>query len=175
MIHVIGTIIDTPAEFDEEGNEITPATYLPGYYVDASYRVPELIPYLLNPQPENPVHQFAGVRTYHYRFADQAAWEAFKSEHSDDDGNLILTPPKPKTPARVTMRQARLALSGAGLLSQVDSAIHGLDEPHRTAARIEWDYSQVVERDRELVSILGPVLGLDDEALDDLFVEAAKL
>lgn len=175
MIHVIGSIIDSRPEFDGQGNEISPATFMPGYHVDATYRVPELEAYLLDPQPETPAHQFAGVQTYHYRFADQAAWQAFKAEHSDDDGNLILTPPKPKAPVSVTMRQARLALAGAGLLSQVDSAIYGLDEPHRTAARIEWDYSQVVERDRELVSILGPVLGLDEEALDDLFIEAAKL
>jgi hypothetical protein len=175
MIKLIGKIIDTSAQFDEDGSEIAPATYRSGYHVDAIYPVPELSEYLLDPQPETPAHQFAGVRTYHYRFADQAAWETFKAEHSDDDGNLTLTPPKPKAPARVTMRQARLALAGAGLLSQVDSAIDALDEPHRTAARIEWDYSQVVERNRELVSILGPVLGLDDEALDDLFIEAAKL
>lgn len=175
MIHVIGQIIDTPAEFDEQGNEITPATYLPGYHVDASYRVPELEPYLLDPQPVTPAHSFAGVRTYHYRFTDQAEWEQFKADNSDDEGNLQLTPPKPRAPSQVTMRQARLALAGAGLLSQVDTAIDSLDEPQKTAARIEWDYSQVVERDRELVQILGPILGLSDEALDDLFREAATL
>lgn len=175
MIHVIGNIIDTPAEFDEEGNEVTPATYLPGYHVDASYPVPELEPYLLDPQPVTPVHTFAGQRTYHYRFEDQAVWEQFKIDNSDEEGALELTPPKPRAPKQVTMRQARLALAGAGLLSKVDAAIDSLDEPQKTAARIEWDYSQVVERDRELVAMLGPVLGLDDEALDDLFREAAKL
>ena len=175
MIHVIGTIIDTPAEFDEEGNETTPATYLPGYHLDASYPVPELEPYLLDPQPVTPAHSFAGVRTYHYKFADQSAWEQFKANNSDEEGNLQLTPPKPKAPSQVTMRQARLALAGVGLLSQVDAAIDSMEEPQKTAARIEWDYSQVVDRNRELVAMLGPVLGLNDEALDDLFREAAKL
>jgi len=75
----------------------------------------------------------------------------------------------------VSMRQARLALAGAGLLSRVDAAIDSMEEPQKTAARIEWDYSQVVDRNRELVAMLGPVLGLNDEALDDLFREAAKL
>lgn len=175
MVHVIGQIIDMPAEFDDQGSVISPATYLPGYHVDASYRVPELEPYLLDPQPVTPAHSFAGIRTYHYRFADQEAWEQFKDEHSGEEGNLQLTPPKPKAPSQVTMRQARLALAGVGLLSQVDAAIDSLDEPQKTAARIEWDYSQVVERDRELVQILGPILGLSDEALDDLFREAATL
>lgn len=175
MIHVIGTIVDTPAELDDQGNEISSATFLPGYHVDASYRVPELEPYLIDPQPVTPAHSFAGVRTYHYRFADQAAWEQFRAEHSDDEGNLKLTPPKQRPPSQVTMRQARLALASAGLLSQVSVAIDSLEEPQRTAASIEWDYSQVVERDRELVAMLGPMLGLDDEALDDLFREAATL
>lgn len=175
MIHVVGRIIDTPAEFDEEGNEIEPTTYLAGYHVDASYPVPELVPYLLDPQPETPVHIFAGQRTYHYRFSDKAEWEEFKANHSDEEGSLALTPPKQPAPSQVTMRQARLALASAGLLSQVSVAIGSLEEPQRTAASIEWDYSQVVERDRELVALLGPMLGLDDEALDDLFREAAKL
>ena len=73
------------------------------------------------------------------------------------------------------MRQARLALSAAGVLPQVDAAINALDEPQRTVARIEWDYSQEVERNRELVQLLGPALGLSDDQLDDLFREAATL
>lgn len=175
MIKVIGKIIDTPAEFDEQGNEVTPATYLPGFHVDSNYPVPELAPYLLDPQPETPSHQFAGAKTYAYRFDDESAWDAFAAENSDEDGNLTVTPPKPRPPKEVTMRQARLALAGAGLLAQVDSAIASLDQPHKTAAEIEWNYSQTVERDKALVAMLAPVLGLNDEALDDLFREAAQL
>ncbi len=175
MIRVIGKIVDIPAVHDEQGNETSPATYLPGYHIDASYPVPELQPFLLDPQPATPMHTFGGVKTYHYRFVDHAAWHQFCVDHSDSEGSLKLTPPKQRPPSQVTMRQARLALASAGLLSQVSVAIDSLEEPQRTAASIEWDYSQVVERDRELVAMLGPMLGLDDEALDDLFREAAKL
>ena len=84
--------------------------------------------------------------------------------------------PVPKiVPQSVTMRQARLALLGAGLLSQVDAAIDSLDEPMKTAAKIEWDYSSSVERNRQLVNVLGPLLGLSEEQLDDLFIAAEKL
>lgn len=175
MLLVLGNLIDSQGEYNDSGEEISPPIYYEGFFVDASYRVPELEPYLLDPQPVTPAHAFAGQRTYHYRFQDHAAWEQFKAEHSDDEGNLKLTPPKHRPPAQVTMRQARLALANAGLLPQVSVAIDSLEEPQRTAASIEWDYSQVVERDRELVAMLGPMLGLDDEALDDLFREAAKL
>ncbi|MDM8181250.1 hypothetical protein [Marinobacter salarius] len=175
MIKVIGTIVDTPAVLNEEGMVIIEPTYLPGWHVDTTYPVPELDIYLLDPQPTTRAHQFAGVRTYAYRFPDEQAWQQFVSDHSASDGDLILTPPKPRPPSRVTMRQARLALSAAGVLPQVDAAINALDEPQRTVARIEWDYSQEVERNRELVQLLGPALGLSDDQLDDLFREAATL
>jgi hypothetical protein len=82
---------------------------------------------------------------------------------------------KPVVPEQVTMRQARLALLSAGLLSQVDPAIESLDSPEQETARIEWDYSSAVSRHRPLVVMLGQKLGLDDEALDQLFITAAGL
>ena len=172
---VIGHIVETPAEYDEEGQVTTDATYMAGWHVDATYRIPELESYIVDPQPATPAHQFAGVRTYAYRFPDEQVWQQFVSEHSTPDGELNLTPPKPRPPNKVTMRQARLALSAAGILPQVDLAIEALEEPQRSVARIEWEYSQEVERNRELVQLLGPALGLSDEQLDDLFREAATL
>ena len=78
-------------------------------------------------------------------------------------------------PAAVTMRQARLALLGAGLLVSVDAAINGLPSPQKEAARIEWEYSQEVQRHNGFVSVLAPMLGLTDAQIDALFVGAAKL
>ena len=84
-------------------------------------------------------------------------------------------PAPPAVPQVVTMRQARLALLAAGLLPQVDDAINALTEPQRTAARIEWDYSSEVHRDKPFVQMLGTALGLTDEDLDSLFTQAAQL
>lgn len=78
-------------------------------------------------------------------------------------------------PRIVTMRQARLALLEDGKLAAVETAINALPEPQRSAARIEWDYSSEVHRDREFVQTLGAALGLEDAALDDLFTQAATL
>lgn len=75
----------------------------------------------------------------------------------------------------VTMRQARLALLQSELLHLVDGAIDSMDEPARSAARIEWEYSQTVERHRPFVQQLGAVLELTDEQMDDLFKMAAAL
>jgi hypothetical protein len=78
-------------------------------------------------------------------------------------------------PQEVSMRQARLALLARGVLGLVDAAIESLPSPGRDAARIEWDYSSVVARNSPLVVMMGTALGLDDEALDELFINAAAL
>jgi len=78
-------------------------------------------------------------------------------------------------PQEVSMRQARLALLARGVLGQVDAAIESLPSPGREAARIEWDYSSVVARNSPLVVMMGAALGLDDGALDQLFIVASAL
>jgi len=78
-------------------------------------------------------------------------------------------------PNVVTMRQARLVLFGAGLLPQVEAAIDALTEPARTAARIEWDYSSEVHRNKPFVQALATAIGLTGAQLDALFIQAAAL
>jgi hypothetical protein len=78
-------------------------------------------------------------------------------------------------PSVVTMRQARLALLGAGLLGSINAAIDALPSPQKEAALIEWEYSQEVHRNRPFVQLLAAELGLTNEQLDNLFIEAAQL
>ncbi len=80
-----------------------------------------------------------------------------------------------KVPDAVTMRQARLALLGAGILSSIDAAIDTMPSPQKEAARIEWEYSQEVHRDQPLVLALAPALGLTDAQIDALFIAASAL
>ncbi|RYF70866.1 MAG: hypothetical protein EOO22_13575 [Comamonadaceae bacterium] len=91
-----------------------------------------------------------------------------------DEGFEPPPPPNP-VPAEVTMRQARLALLGAGKLALVAPAIAALPEPQRSAAQIEWEYSATVERNRPFVLTLGAALGLSAAQLDQLFIVAATL
>lgn len=79
-------------------------------------------------------------------------------------------------PQSVTMRQARLALLGAGLLDGVDAALAAIpDEMQRRAAQIEWEFAATVERQSPWVANLSAALGLADVQLDALFVAAAGL
>ena len=93
------------------------------------------------------------------------------------DGETLSAPPPepPSVPSAVTMRQARLALLGAGLLDDIDAAINGLPSPQKEAARIEWEYSQEVQRHNGFVSVLAPMLGLTEAQTDALFIAAAGL
>jgi len=88
---------------------------------------------------------------------------------------IQFSPAPAQAPQEVSMRQARLSLLARGVLGQVDAAIDSLPSPDREAARIEWDYSSVVARDSPLVEMMGAVLGLDESALDELFITAARL
>lgn len=78
----------------------------------------------------------------------------------------------PETPQSVTMRQARLALLDSGLLSTVEAALDSLPEPQRTRSLIEWNHGTTVERSSALVVQMANALGLTDNQIDDLFIQA---
>lgn len=83
--------------------------------------------------------------------------------------------PAATVPQRVTMRQARLALLNAGKYELVQEVIAGLPSPQKEAATIEWEFSSEVFRNKPLVNVIGPLIGLDDAGLDALFIAAAKI
>jgi len=78
-------------------------------------------------------------------------------------------------PQEVTMRQAQLALLGAGLLDTVDTAIAAIPGDAGRAARITWEKSSAVRRDNPLIAQLQGALGLTSEQIDALFVAAAAI
>ena len=78
---------------------------------------------------------------------------------------------KKKPEIKVTMLQARMALSKAGLLTKVNNAVSNGKE----AVQISWEYAQNVDRnDPYLISICA-MLDISDEQINSLFEEAAKL
>lgn len=108
-------------------------------------------------------------------YAENADYQAYLKWFDEGNEPLPYVAPPTTVPTAVTMRQARLALLGAGLLDDVEAAINALPSPQKEEARIEWEYSQEVQRSSGLVPMMGAALGLDDAALDALFVAAAAL
>jgi hypothetical protein len=82
---------------------------------------------------------------------------------------------KALVPQSVSMRQARLALLSAGLLTTVNATIAAMPDVAGDAARIEWEYAQEVRRDSPMVSGLSVILTLDETTIDDLFIAAAQI
>jgi len=87
------------------------------------------------------------------------------------DGSLWMEIPA-SIPPVVTMRQARIALSRAGLIAQVEQALAAMEGQAGEEARIEWDYSSEVHRSKPFVVGLGAAIGLTDEQIDELFITA---
>ena len=83
---------------------------------------------------------------------------------------------QPVVVIQVTMRQARLALLQAGLLSSVQAALQAIpDEMQKQAALIEWEFAATVDKGSPWVTNLAAALGLTAEALDALFLAASQL
>lgn len=143
----------------------TPPTALAGWHVNAPKAIGGWDAWRVTPQ--TPRRVFAGGETVCYTFADEPQFLAALA-------GADVSPPKP-VPASVTMRQARLALLGAGKLAQVDQAIAAMPEPARSAAQVEWTYSNEVQRHNGFVAALGPTLGMSEAQIDALFRAASDL
>ena len=83
---------------------------------------------------------------------------------------------KASVPVSVTRRQAKQALLLNGLLANVQPAINAIpNAAQRAMIQIEWDDSQVFDRDRPALIALGTALGLSSSGLDEIFVQAGAL
>lgn len=81
----------------------------------------------------------------------------------------------PPVPDVISMRQARLVLLDQGLLSQVDTIIDAMNEPDRSAARIEWEYAVELKRSHPLVAAMQASMELTDAQVDAMFTAGAAI
>jgi hypothetical protein len=117
------------------------------------------------------------------RFLLQNAGTSYRAElAADTHANPSPAPaPAPSVIQSVTMRQAQLALLGAGLLDDVEAAIQGMPETtpaevaQKKAAKITWDKSSEVKRDNWLIAAMAGPLHLTPQMVDNLFAVAATL
>lgn len=86
-----------------------------------------------------------------------------------------IEPGLPASPEVISMRQARLILFKNNLLHLVDNLIQALPDGVKEEAFIEWEYATEVRRDSNLVLILGNMLNLSDNDINNMFIAAADL
>ena len=87
----LGYLAETQATYDEQGEELTPATFYtnpetgePWYHVDTTYLLDVPEQHQVTPQP-NHHHEFAGVPTYHYRFESEQQFYELVPEAAPQD------------------------------------------------------------------------------------------
>lgn len=103
--------------------------------------------------------------------------DSFGIGYTFDPATGAFSPPVPAVvvPADVSMRQARLALLAAGLLTNVQNAMNAAPQ----AYQIEWEYAVSVERHRtvgvDIVGAMAAQLGLTSDQVDALFIAAAAI
>lgn len=79
-------------------------------------------------------------------------------------------------PESVLPSQAKKALYNNGYLNTVINAIDLMEEPYRTLAKIEWESALEFRRDSHFINVIGKdILGLTDQQIDDLFIEAETI
>lgn len=129
--------------------------------------------YKLTPPPSTTI-----IRTADSAFipanAENPDYSAYLVWVTEGNSPQPATSPPPVPIPEVTMRQARLALLEAGLLSTVETAIANMAGVAGEAARIEWEYSSTMKRNQPLVAALSAVLGLTAAMLDALFLSASQ-
>lgn len=74
-------------------------------------------------------------------------------------------------PYKISIRQAKLALLGAGLLDDIENAIASADR----SVQISWEYATEFERDNPLILYFQSQLNLSKEQVDNLFIQAKGL
>lgn len=74
-------------------------------------------------------------------------------------------------PEWITKRQAKLALLGAGLLTNIEAAIAASSQ----AVQITWNDATVFYCNDPLIAALAGGLGLSEDDIDDLFIAGSAI
>jgi hypothetical protein len=103
-------------------------------------------------------------------------YQAYLAWLSEGNTPYPYVAPEPAPVKVVTRRQAKQALILAGLIDGVQPAIDAISDPtQRALMQSEWEDSQEFFRDRPQLIMLATALGLDDAALNALFLQASQL
>lgn len=79
---------------------------------------------------------------------------------------------KPIVPFEVALWRIRAILKLMGLEATIESALEQLPEPIKIGAKYIWQFGTVIERESQTVLMLQQVLGMTDQQLDDMFIQA---
>lgn len=82
---------------------------------------------------------------------------------------------KESVPNEVALWKLRFVLSQMQLEQSVTEAINLLEEPQRTAATYIWNFGTAVDRYSNTVMFIKIALGLTEQEVDDIFIQANSI
>lgn len=82
---------------------------------------------------------------------------------------------KPPVPQIIAAWRCKAILAKHDLLDDVEAHITSLPADQRMVVKAAWDHNAEITRDGATVKSIAELLGLTDEQLDYMFIEAAKL
>lgn len=80
-------------------------------------------------------------------------------------------PTSPPAPRSVKMWQAKAALDAAGKIDAANAAVAA----HGGAVAFAWEYAPDISRDSPAIAAVGAAIGLDEAAIDSLFIAASQI
>lgn len=86
-----------------------------------------------------------------------------------------LPPIPPRVPREIANWRARAVLELAGLLPTVEAAISSMNGPEAIVVRHAWNSGSPLARRGATVAALAPALGLSEEQVDAMFIQADSL
>lgn len=98
---------------------------------------------------------------------------------ADENGYPILQDPppaQPYVPQQVTIAQGKASLIMAGLWQDVLDAVEAIEDPvEKALAEVGLNDATHWERSSPMLNMLATALGLSEEDLDDLFIQASQI
>lgn len=79
---------------------------------------------------------------------------------------------KALVPYSITPTQGRILLKQMGILDQVNQMV---EQSEDQALQIYWEYSLSWDRDNPYISSMANLLGMSEEDLDELFIQASQI
>ena len=79
---------------------------------------------------------------------------------------------KIECPLEVALWKVRVVLKMMQLEDTIANALNNLEEPTKTAGLYIWNYGTAIDRDSQTIAYLQSVLGLTDEQIDNIFIQA---
>jgi hypothetical protein len=90
---------------------------------------------------------------------------------ADDDPAVVAYLNRPPVPQVVSSMQAKVALSRAGLLTNVENWVNA----QSAETQLIWNTATTFSRDSQLLNTAAGALGLSSAQVDQLFVTAASI